>query len=153
MRGAISEGLYQRSWICGTGGGLMAALPRFCLLCALPLPAITSYLLLRLTESSFGGIAMKYLGLVLILCGMASLAATPARAFDIQGENASLQDGATPFSPTDQFLNPDFTGGRSLALPYIGKSESGFIPDYGNMIAIPGPGIDRPVPAWAYSGR
>ena len=96
---------------------------------------------------------MKYLGLVLILCGMASLTARPARAFDIQGKDASLQDGATPFSPTDQFLNPDFTGGRTLALPYLGKEDSGYVSDYGNMIAIPGPGIDRPAPAWAYSAR
>jgi hypothetical protein len=99
---------------------------------------------------------MKYLSLVLGLCAMAGLAATPDRAcaFDIQGENASLQDGSNQFaSPADQLFNPDFTKGSSLALPYIGKSDSGFLADYGNSITIPGPGIDRPAPAWAYSPR
>lgn len=110
--------------------------------------------MLRLTESSFGGIAMKYLSLVLVLCGMASLAAAPARAFDIQGQNANLQDGENHFaSPAQQFLNPDFTTGSSLALPYVGKSDSGNISEYGNSIPIPGPGIDRAAPAWAYSPR
>jgi hypothetical protein len=103
---------------------------------------------------------MKYLGLVVLVCGMASFAA-PAGAFDIQGKNASLQDeegapaGATPFaSPVDPYLMQkyDFSGGSSLALPYIGKNDSsyGFVSDYGNMIAIPGPGVDKPAPAWAY---
>jgi len=97
---------------------------------------------------------MKYLSLILVLCGVASLAATPARAFDIQGENASLQDGSTPFvSPSNQFIGSDFSKGSSLALPYIGSSESSFVSDYGNAIPIPGPGIDRPSPAWAYSPR
>jgi hypothetical protein len=103
---------------------------------------------------------MKYLGLVVLVCGMASFAA-PASAFDIQGKNASLQDedgaraGAAPFtSPVDPYLTPkyDFTQGSSLALPYISKGDSsyGFVPEYGNMIAIPGPGVDKPAPAWAY---
>ncbi len=43
--------------------------------------------------------------------------------------------------------------GSSLALPYIGKDDGDFISDYGNAIAIPGPGIDRGAPAWAYSPR
>jgi hypothetical protein len=102
--------------------------------------------------------AMKKLSLVVILCGMASFAAAPASAFDIQGQNASLQDGipagAKPFSsPVDQFLSQeyDYTKGSSLALPYVGKDDSfGFVSDYGNMIAIPGPGVDKPAPAWAY---
>ena len=94
---------------------------------------------------------MKYLSLVLVFCGMASLAATPARAFEIQGENASLKDDSNQFaSPTDQFLTPDFTKGSSLALPFVGKSDSAFMSDYGNSITIPGPGIDRAAPAWAY---
>jgi hypothetical protein len=70
------------------------------------------------------------------------------------GENASLQDGSTPFvSPHNQFINSDFTKGSSLALPYIGQADSAYISDYGNAIPIPGPGIDRPSPAWAYSPR
>jgi hypothetical protein len=113
------------------------------------------YFLLRLTQSGFGGTAMKYLGLVFILCGMASLAASPAGAFDIQGKNASVQDGsagATPFmSPADPLLDPDFSKGSSLALPYIGKNDSSTsISNYGNMITIPGPGVDKPAPIWAY---
>jgi hypothetical protein len=100
---------------------------------------------------------MKYLGLVLVSCGVAALAvaSSPARAFDIQGQSASLQDGGTQFaSPADQVLNPDFAKGSSLALPYVSRSDSSsFISDYGNMIAIPGPGIDKPAPAWAFSGR
>ena len=98
---------------------------------------------------------MRYLALVLASCGVAAFAFAPgvARAFDIQGQNATLQDGVQPFaSPAEPFLDQDFTArGSSLALPYIGKGDSsGFISDYGNMIPIPGPGIDRPAPAWAY---
>ena len=96
---------------------------------------------------------MKYLRLVLVVCGVAGLAASPARAFDIEGENATLQ-GATPFAAPadpDDFLNPDATKPSSLALPFIGKADSENISDYGNAIPIPGPGIDRPSPAWAYS--
>jgi hypothetical protein len=136
-----------------TEGG-PAALFRPCSLCALPLPGKSGYILLRLTQSSFGEFAMKYLSLVLGLCAIAALAATPDRAyaFDLQGENASLQDGSNQFtSPTDQLFNPDFTRGSSLALPYIGKDDGGFVADYGNSIPIPGPGIDKPAPAWAYS--
>jgi len=97
---------------------------------------------------------MKYLSLVLMLCGLASFVAAPARAFDVEGENASLQDGASPFiTPGSQFINPDVSKGSSLALPYIGKDDGDFISDYGNAIAIPGPGIDRGAPAWAYSPR
>ncbi|HEX2446802.1 MAG TPA: hypothetical protein VHK26_01270 [Methyloceanibacter sp.] len=97
---------------------------------------------------------MKYLALVLVSCGVAALALSPekARAFDIQGEKASVQDGVQPFtSPADQFLAPDFTQGSSLALPYVGKSDnSGFVSDYGNSITIPGPGVDKAAPVWAY---
>jgi hypothetical protein len=100
---------------------------------------------------------MKYLSLVLVLCGVASFAAVPAGAFEIQGKNASLEDGgsgATAFtSPVDPYLGtPDFTKGSSLALPYVSKNDSSSIsvPSYGNMIPIPGPGIDKPAPAWAY---
>ena len=84
---------------------------------------------------------MKYLGLVLVLCGLA--AATPAHAFEIQGEKATLEDGS------NQFLTQDYTKGSSLALPFIGNSDSEFISSYGNSIPIPGPGIDKPAPAWA----
>jgi hypothetical protein len=118
----------------------------------LPLWAKIRYLLLRPTKSGFGGLAMKHLALVLAACGVVALAfATEARAFDIQGQNASPQDGVQPFaSPVDPTLSPDFSRGSSLALPYISKTDSSaFISDYGNMIAIPSPGIDKPTPAWA----
>ncbi len=95
---------------------------------------------------------MKHLGLVLVLCGAAGLAAAPcsAYAFDIEGQNASLQDGSSHFAGTaDQFFTPDYDKGSSLALPMIGQSDSGHVSDYGNSILIPGPGIDAP--AWTYS--
>lgn len=97
---------------------------------------------------------MKYLALILVSCAVATFAVAPnkARAFDIQGQNATIPEGVQPFSsPADQFLDSSYTKGSSLALPYISKSDSsGFISDYGNMIAIPGPGVDQPAPAWAY---
>jgi hypothetical protein len=108
-------------------------------------------------DNCFGGLpAMKHLALVLVLCA-AGLAAAPrtAYAFDIEGQNASLQDGSSHFaSPSEQLFNPDYSKGSSLALPFIGNSDSSMhISDYGNSIAIPGPGIDTPAPAWAYSAR
>jgi hypothetical protein len=95
---------------------------------------------------------MKYVVLALVLCGAAGLAAGPAGAFEIQGKDASLEDGAAPFtSPMDPYLTPNYAQGSSLALPYVSKGDSpGEISQYGNMIPIPGPGIDRPAPAWAY---
>jgi hypothetical protein len=157
MRGAIGQGLYQRSLLYGTDA-LEAAFPRFCRLCALPLPSITMYPSASADREQRRGIAMKNLGLILVVCAaMAGLAAGPASAFDIQGKSASLENegagtSATQFSsPVDQFLNPDYAQGSSLALPYIGKNDgSSFISDYGNMIAIPSPGIDRPAPLWSY---
>lgn len=51
---------------------------------------------------------MKHLSLVLALCGAAALLPGSAYAFDVEGENASLQDGASHFAgATDQFLTPD----------------------------------------------
>ena len=96
---------------------------------------------------------MKYLALILVFCAVAAIAAPePARAFDIQGQNAAVPEAVEPFSSlSTQFLDTDATKGSSLALPYISKSDSSsFISDYGNMIAIPGPGNDKPAPAWAY---
>ena len=90
---------------------------------------------------------MKYLGLAAVLC---ALAAAPAQAFEIQGEKATLE-GGTEFISPNPFLTPDLSKGSSLALPYIGKTDSEFINDYGNAIAIPAPGVDRPAPAWALS--
>jgi hypothetical protein len=95
---------------------------------------------------------MRYIVLALVLCGAAGLAAGPAGAFEIQGKDASLEDGGAPFtSPADALITPDYTQGSSLALPYVGKDDSAAsVSSYGNMIPIPGPGIDRPAPAWAW---
>jgi hypothetical protein len=151
MRGAINEGLYQWRRGNGTEARLPKAGSRFCRLSALPLPARTLYSLVSADREQRRGITMKYLRLVL-LCGMASLAAGPAGAFEIQNNKASLEDGATPFtSPIDPYLNPDFSKGSSLALPYISKNDSPVsIREYGNGIAIPGPGVDRALPIWGY---
>ena len=44
--------------------------PDSCRLCALPLPAITRYLLLRLTEERLSGDVMKYLALLVVFCAL-----------------------------------------------------------------------------------
>jgi hypothetical protein len=100
----------------------------------------------------FRGIAMKYLALILVCCTAAVIAPGPARAFDIQGQNAAVPDAVEPFSALfPEAIDSNDARGSSLALPYIGKSDSSvFISDYGNAIAIPAPGVDRPTPAWAY---
>jgi hypothetical protein len=97
---------------------------------------------------------MRHLGLLLVVCGAALLGASgTARAFEIQpgatesDPRASLFDQETQ----QQFLMPSFHG-HSLAMPYSSKeSDSSEVSDYGNMIAIPAPGVDRPTPAWATS--
>ena len=88
---------------------------------------------------------MKYVGLAFAMC---ALAAAPVQAFEVQGENATLENGAGFVGP-NPFLTPDLSQGNSLALPYIGKADSEFLTDYGNAIAIPAPGVDKPAPAWA----
>ena len=96
---------------------------------------------------------MRYLALILVAGAVAAIAAPePARAFDIQGQNATIPEGVQPFSsPSSQFFDTGYSKGSSLALPYIGKADSSaYISDYGNMIAIPAPGVDLPRPAWAY---
>jgi hypothetical protein len=103
-------------------------------------------------EQLRGNLQMKHLGLVLTLCGAAALLPRSANAFDVEGENASLQDGSSHFAggPTDPLLVPDYTQGNSLSLPLIGKGDSSAaIPQYGNSIPIPGPGVDAPF--WTYS--
>ena len=48
---------------------------------------------------------MKYLALVLATCAVAAIAAPePARAFDIQGQNATVPEAVEPFSS----LFPEF---------------------------------------------
>lgn|SRR5512134_3156174 len=94
---------------------------------------------------------MKNLRLVLALCGAAALMGAPgtAGAFETQGE-ADPINGASLLA-TPQSLLPD-SRAHSLALPLSGKANSGgdpFVSSYGNSIAIPGPGVDQPAPAWA----
>jgi hypothetical protein len=96
---------------------------------------------------------MKYLGLAFALCGSAALLPGSAYAFDVEGENASLQDGSSHFAGggTDPLFTPDYTKANSLALPMIGNSDSSAASalQYGNSIPIPGPGVDAPF--WTYS--
>jgi len=97
---------------------------------------------------------MNYLALILATCAVAAIAAPDqARAFDIQGQNATVQDGVEPFSSSLANQGIDWTApqGSSLALPYVSKSDSStFISDYGNSITIPSPGVDKAAPVWAY---
>jgi hypothetical protein len=92
--------------------------------------------------------------LVLPLCMAAGFVLLPygAHAFEVYGEDATISDGAAPFTSLNQtFVLPEFKG-NSLAMPYVGKDDgSGQISEYGNAIPIPGPGISLPSPAWAYS--
>ncbi len=101
---------------------------------------------------------MKRLGLVLVLCGVASFALLPgsAGAFEIQGAKPDQADPSAQFTqpqlvqPGSMFMNPDFKG-YSLATPYSSGSDSPFVSDYGNSISIPAPGVSQPTPAWALS--
>jgi hypothetical protein len=114
--------------------------------------AETGYYLLRFLMG-FGGIAMKSLGLVLVLCGAASLAVLPgsAGAFEIQGAQPDRPDVSTQFAqPQSMFVSPEFKG-YSLATPYSSSQESPFVSDYGNSIPIPAPGVSLPAPAWSMS--
>ncbi|MGV1014509.1 MAG: hypothetical protein ACOYB4_06025 [Methyloceanibacter sp.] len=96
---------------------------------------------------------MKHRGLALVLCVAAGLAVAPyaAQAFEVQGQDASLSDGASQFNSLNQgYVLPEFKG-HSLAMPFINNSDGGgHVSDYGNAIPIPGPGISLPSPAWAY---
>ncbi|HZP09034.1 hypothetical protein [Methyloceanibacter sp.] len=96
---------------------------------------------------------MKHLRLVIVLGGAACLAVASgsAYAFDIEGQNASLDDGSPAHfaTPVDDFIKSN-GGARSLAMPLTGEADSSMhISDYGNSIAIPAPGAEAP--AWSYS--
>jgi hypothetical protein len=96
---------------------------------------------------------MKRLGLVLVLCGAASLALLPgsADAFEIQGAQPDNPNVSTHFAqPESMFLSPEFKG-YSLATPYSSSQDSPYASSYGNAIPIPAPGVDQPAPAWALS--
>ncbi|HUU67524.1 MAG TPA: hypothetical protein VMW57_09650 [Methyloceanibacter sp.] len=95
---------------------------------------------------------MKYLGLVLALCGAAGLTLAPvaATAFEIQGKDQDIPDSAAEFHGlAPVYAMPEFQG-SSLAMPFNSSGgDSSHVSDYGNAIPIPGPGIDQPTPAWA----
>jgi len=94
---------------------------------------------------------MKHLPLVLMLGALAGLSAAPAYAFDIEGQNASLEGGTTHFSsPVEDFITSS-GGARSLAMPLTSSADSTdtHISEYGNSISIPGPALEAP--AWSYS--
>jgi hypothetical protein len=88
---------------------------------------------------------------VLVFGALAGLAAAPAYAFDIEGQNSSLE-GATPHfsSPMQDFITSN-GGARSLAMPLTSSADSSdtHISEYGNSIAIPGPAYQAP--AWSFS--
>ena len=94
---------------------------------------------------------MKYLGLVLALCGAAGLALAPVgvNAFEIQGKYQDIPDSAAEFHGFGPVYSlPQFEG-YSLAMPYNSTSEgAGHVSDYGNSIPIPAPGVTLPSPAW-----
>ena len=94
---------------------------------------------------------MRSLGLVLVLCGVTALIGTSgvAQAFETQGSGDPIDGHSLLAQP--QSLVQDYRA-HSLAMPLAGKSDGGgFVSSYGNSIAIPGPGIDMPAPAWAFS--
>jgi hypothetical protein len=98
-----------------------------------------------------GGLIMRSLGLVLVLCGAAALIGTPgvASAFETQGSGDPI-DGQSLLAQPQGFAQD--LKAHSLAMPLSGKSDGGgFVSSYGNSIPIPGPGIDQPAPAWALS--
>ncbi len=96
---------------------------------------------------------MKHSRLVLAFGGALcfALASGSAYAFDIEGQNASLDDGSPAHfaTPVDDFIKSN-GGARSLAMPLTGEADSSVhISDYGNSIAIPAPNFEAP--AWSYS--
>jgi hypothetical protein len=94
---------------------------------------------------------MKHLPLVLAFGAAAGLAVAPAYAFDIEGQNASLEGATTHFSsPVEDFITSN-GGARSLAMPLTSSADSSnsHISEYGNSISIPGPAYEAP--AWSYS--
>jgi len=96
---------------------------------------------------------MKHLRLVMAMCGAACLVAGSgsAYAFDVEGQNASPDDGANHFAtPVDDFIKSNGEA-RSLAMPLSGNSDwtDSHISEYGNSIAIPAPGLEAP--GWTYS--
>lgn len=95
---------------------------------------------------------MKYVGAILVLCGGAALAGWPKAACAFEYQGAPDPTNFTSLAAPQQNLFSQEFKAYSLAMPLTGKGdESAAISSYGNAIPIPGPGIDLPAPAWAYS--
>lgn len=95
---------------------------------------------------------MKHVGAILVVCGAAALAGAPdaANAFEVEG--APDPANFTSLAAPQQNLFMQEFKGHSLAMPLTGQTDSSApVAQYGNSIPIPGPGIDLPAPAWAYS--
>jgi hypothetical protein len=69
-----------------------------------------------------------------------------AGAFEVQGATVDLSDATSQFGEAGLAVKP----GGSLNLLRDDPDMPG-ISQYGNSIAIPGPGVDAP--AWTYSSR
>jgi hypothetical protein len=87
---------------------------------------------------------MKKLWIVAIAAALSAYSGA-AGAFEVQGATVVMPDGNSQFGELG--IVPDRPGG-TLNLLRDDRDSPG-LPQYGNSIAIPGPGIDAP--AWTYS--
>jgi hypothetical protein len=104
----------------------------------------------QLSHRISGGMFIRRLALVLLLCGAAALIGTlgTARAFETQDSGDPVESKSLLAQPHSLMMQ-DFKG-HSLAMPLSDKADSsGFVSSYGNSIVIPAPGLDQPTPAWA----
>ena len=88
---------------------------------------------------------MKRLSIVAIAATLSAFSG-PAYAFEVQGATVVLPDATSQFGEAGLNAKP----GGSLNLLRDDPDSPG-VPQYGNAIAIPGPGVDAP--AWTYSSR
>jgi hypothetical protein len=102
-------------------------------------------LCLALNKSPFEG-TMKKLWIGVVAVTLTALPGT-AGAFEVQGATVVLPEATSPFG--GEGLNSSRPGG-SLNLLRDEPDLPG-LPQYGNSIAIPGPGVEAP--AWSYSSR
>ena len=86
---------------------------------------------------------MKKIWIGAIAATLSTLSGT-ASAFELQGSTVVLPDATSPFGELG--IKP--SAGESLNLLRDDPSSTG-LPQYGNSIASPGPGIDAP--SWTYS--
>ena len=86
---------------------------------------------------------MKRLWIGAVAATLSALSGT-ASAFEVQGATVVLPDATSQFGEAG--LNPRPGGTLNLLRD---DPDSPGLPQYGNSIAIPGPGVDAP--AWTYS--